>query len=1117
MNLYERIISLVAVAMAAAGMLTLRAAEGETLVNRAITVSWPFTTGAAGQSATVSLPEYISTDYVSVGADLDYAGTKNVDGHVQTAFQPKSQASAAGDGNAVAFTFKVKTGLTFTPRKVSFRTYRHGTDGGKLDVAWSANAVKTTLGTGISPMRNNLDKSKTPDAVDFWAYTFIDSTAAKGECALVIYLYSLGNSKQVSYGDIVIEGVLNGKVADIPVYTLDTKVSPQGAGSISNMPKGTIFDENTVITLSQSRNFGYHFSYWADDKGNRLSEDETYTFTITKNTAITAQYETIPTWELSVAASDGAASYMVSLQPEPTLVSDKQMYEDGATVTLTASGNPIFTFSNWNNGETSGTTTVTMTADTCITASYKAVDFIAGWDFYKAGNSGRPADFASSGNDADALVLRNASGNAKSWLDKSQMAAGGYEGKPAAVNWNDIADKYYYQTKVNAEAFTAIHVEAEMLYNYVAYQTQCCEWSLDGTNWAETARITFGGAKKWTKIEATLPDSCNHAKALYFRWIPDYNSSKAGSGEKNDGTAITNIFVTGQAKPTDDGQDPAVVSQVPAEGADNASINGKIVLDFSEKIQLTAQAAATITDGKTSCETELQVVNTTLTATYKGLLYGQDYTFTLAANSVADLLGNTCKDVCTIHFTTKQRPAVAKGLYDFVVPDQGTFKQAIAKAAARTDKSKRFRIFVKQGSYLIPGDNGKVTGSDGNLYDSPITAISTPNVSIIGEGMDVTELYNKHDHFKLIEGLHKGDFIDFTSAAKNMYVQDISFRNGLHWGTDNQGDGRCPALVDEGDKNIFKNFKLVGWQDSYLSNNGNARFYFETSELHGAVDYLCGKGDIFYNECQLVIERNGVPLCAPSQPRKYGYVFLNCEVHSANPKYYINFNLGRPWGSGTPTAIYIGLTVGSDVQLSAEGWGEMSGGYPRRFAEYGTRTPSGTLLDLSQRKKTFGEGHANNPVLTLEEAAKYTVANVMGDGDNWDPAYYTEQASAPTNLTCRDTLLTWDNSDYARCWAIAKDGYIVAFTTEPFYVIGNNANAGTVWSVRAANEMGGLGEASQVTMPTLIHEIEAGSPVVATEYYTPAGIRISSPQEGVVIVRRLHSNGNVTVDKIGSR
>ena len=42
-----------------------------------------------------------------------------------------------------------------------------------------------------------------------------------------------------------------------------------------------------------------------------------------------------------------------------------------------------------------------------------------------------------------------------------------------------------------------------------------------------------------------------------------------------------------------------------------------------------------------------------------------------------------------------------------------------------------------------------------------------------------------------------------------------------------------------------------------------------------------------------------------------------------------------------------------NVVPSAVGWNEMSGGYPKQFAEYNSTTASGSQVDLSGRKTTF--------------------------------------------------------------------------------------------------------------------------------------------------------------------
>ena len=208
------------------------------------------------------------------------------------------------------------------------------------------------------------------------------------------------------------------------------------------------------------------------------------------------------------------------------------------------------------------------------------------------------------------------------------------------------------------------------------------------------------------------------------------------------------------------------------------------------------------------------------------------------------------------------------------------------------------------------------------------------------------------------------------------------------------------------------------------------------------------------------------------------------------------YTLGRPWGQGTPIALFIDTEM--EVVPSAIGWNEMSGGWPARFAEYGSHTASGAAVDLSGRKTIFAETHENNPVLTAEEAAVPTLATVMGQDDDWQPALLTEQAPVPTNVLLQGNLLTWDDNNYTLLWAVCKDGAVIAFTSEPTYTVTESGK----YTVRAANEMGGLSAPSAIATTTdgithVTDRVGEGTP----EIYTLDGKRVSTLQRGVNIVR----------------
>lgn len=1110
-------------------------ANAQTYQNEEASVSWPFNDDNYATQYTKSPGNGFSLVSVNTG-DLKYSlktsqTTKDKDGNkmVMAGFGP------VGTTKAVEWTVKPSKGLTFTPTSISTYVNRFGTDSenGVTVTAKLSNGTSVDLGN-FTALRDNKttadDKySKNENLINhiviqLTAEQQAQLTSAEGftlSCTV-----GVGSTKQQGFADVHINGLLNGTVQQVEQYTLSAAVSTVGAGTVKVSPAGTVFDAETSITVTATKNFGYKFVNWTDANNQVVSTDEAYTFSISANTALKANFEKINTYALNYKVEGGAKDYMISASPVPTVVEEKNMYEEGTEVTLTASSNDILTFTNWNDGETGAERKIKMNADQSFTAAYSAKDFIAGWDFYKSAREGRTADFAAEDNDVDQLILRDADGNTYTWLDKSN-SAGGYEGKNAAVNWTSKKTKplgeTYWQTKVNATAFTDIKVKSSMLYNYNAYETYNVEYSLNGTDWTKVGAIKMPGAKAWTDGEFTLPSDANNKAEVYIRWIADKTSSIKGATGDNDGISITNIYITGTAQLVNDGKAPVLVSTIPAEGATNASANGKIVLTFDEKVKLTDNAAATLGTQKI----EGAVSGKTITFAYKGLNYATAYTFTLAAGSVADLTDNATDQEIVLNFTTKTKPTVTKALYDFIVPTDGDFKTALDAAAKRTDTSKRFRIFIKQGDYKIPADEkSKVTGSDGKSYANPTTYMNTPNVSIIGEGMDNTSLTNtvpnSGQSANVLEGIGKGDVLCLQKGATNTYFQDLKMYSSM-----GDAKGRDIVLNDQSNKTICKNVSLWAYQDTYVSNNQNGKFYFEDGILRGRTDYLCGKGDVYYNNVELWICEKGGYLAVPSQPKKYGYIFKDCTIKDATEAKDLNGNyaLGRPWGKGTPIALYIDTKM--EAIPSAAGWNEMSGGYPKRFAEYNSYTSTGSVVDLKDRKKVYdaydskdGDNYVNrrnetagDPILTAEEAATYTIETVMGQDDDWDPTAATEQASAPTNVKLNGTTLAWDNNDYALLWAVCKNGKVVDFTITPSYIVDD---ASATWSVRAANEMGGLSEATVVGQGTGIHNIAAATDaaVIKTAIYAADGTQLSNLQKGINIIVKTLADGSKKTSKV---
>lgn len=1072
---------------------------GSSFDNQEASVVWAFNNSSTYMEDVVASPE---GTFAITSFD---AGVCKVKTTKNTTLCPDIQfvciASGTGAADLLKWTVKPVKGLQFTPTSISFYVGRDGTDGAGKDVT-----VRGQVGDGeevvfaaITPHRNNKtqeqDKLGSDDAYTIkFEYTLTpeqQQALTSGEGFSLVLNNGYATTKALMVSDVHINGVLNGTVEAVEKFTLKLASNLEDACKLSVYPAADEYELGTEVAISAVRNFGYKFINWTDAAGNEVSTELSFKYVVNSATELTANFEKLTTYSLDYGVEGGANLYMVQPQPAPEVIDGKNMYEEGTVVTLTASGNDILTFTNWSDGGTFAETKVTMDGDKSLTAVYSAVDYIVGWDFYLAGANGRPADFSSTPeNESATLVLRDAEGNTQGWLDKSTVAAGGYESfAGAAVNWKKLG-QYYYQTKINARDFSNIKVQAKMMYNYNAYTTQVLEYSLDGETWNEVTRITMEGAKTQNEIAGALPAAADHAEALFIRWRPDLESAVDGTpAADNDGTAISAIYITADAEVYNDGVAPKLISSVPADNATGASSTGRIVLNFDEKVKLTASAKATL-NGK---ELELAVSGKTVTANYRNLDYATEYVFNLAAGSVSDAAGNTMSEPVKITFTTMSRPTVAKAGFDKEVTNAAEFLAALEAANTRSDKGTRYRIFLHNGTY----DLGKAT----------LTGISASNISLIGESQEGVVIVNKPE----VEGI--GVTATLFNTSTGLYMQDITIKNDYPYANTT---GRAVCLQDKGNKTVAKRVTLLSYQDTYYSNNSSSRFYWEDSEIHGTVDFLCGGGDVYYNRVNLVVEnRAGNVIAAPNGQLKYGYVFLDCEINCpAGAESVVNgsYRLGRPWGANA-RAQYINTRM--NVIPAADGWGEMGGNKPEVFAEYNSTDKNGIAVDLASRKVKFDGGTQASAVLTEAQVAELSVENVMGGSDEWNPLGLTEQAPIVTNLTLENGLLTWDNSDYAACWAVCRNGQVIAFTLTPEFEVTESRADDVVYSVRAANEMGGLGDAVEVGGATSgIDSVGADAEVVSTVFYNLQGIRVGDDAKGLLIKVDTLASGRTVTTKV---
>ena len=406
-----------------------------------------------------------------------------------------------------------------------------------------------------------------------------------------------------------------------------------------------------------------------------------------------------------------------------------------------------------------------------------------------------------------------------------------------------------------------------------------------------------------------------------------------------------------------------------------------------------------------------------------------------------------------------------KWTYDFVVPDNGNFVQAIQAANRRADKSKRFRIFVRSSNYRIHGEQTPLnTTIDGKqvTISSPMTTLTAPNTSICGESWHNTQIESRPQY----EGRSITSTL-FLNGADSTYMQDIelwcNFRDDIRLFASQSvavNEKRCKG-------NVFKNVSLVGLQNTYWTNDGGTT-YLEDCRIMGTVDFVCGGGTVYFNHCDIKLANRGDAekrdiICAPATDAslRYGYVFTDCYLDGPTHQDG-RYLLGRPWNNA-PRAVFINCCMNRVPAL--EGWGTMQhGALPALFAEYNSANGYFELLDLSHRRNAFPDAEgtlrpiAHGPSLSDDEVEHYGVTEVFG---GWDPRDKSEQVAPPV-LSMKGRQITWEDIPEAGCYAVLKDRKIVAFTTQPLYNVPAGTREGACYTVRCANQMGGLGAPSDV-------------------------------------------------------
>jgi pectinesterase len=315
--------------------------------------------------------------------------------------------------------------------------------------------------------------------------------------------------------------------------------------------------------------------------------------------------------------------------------------------------------------------------------------------------------------------------------------------------------------------------------------------------------------------------------------------------------------------------------------------------------------------------------------------------------------------VLTLLFVSFCGIAVRAGQTPVVVAADGTgqFKTVQAAIDAIPDKNTEPRVIViKPGTYK----------------ERLVINESKTFITLRGDAADAGRIiitFNRHsgmDDPKAPGGkVQTGDSESVLIQPDNFTAENITFENSA-----GQEVGPAVAARTAGDKQVFRNCGFLGWQDTLFVDG--KRTYFEDCYIEGNGDFIFGPATAVFENCHVRSKGGACVTAASTLPETpFGLVFLKCKLTGGSAKSH----LGRPWKEGAATA-FIKCELGD--HLRPEGWAQWRGNENHKTARFVEYKNTGPGAKTSKRPAWTRQ-------LSDAEAKTYTIENILGGEDRWNP------------------------------------------------------------------------------------------------------------------------------------
>ena len=178
--------------------------------------------------------------------------------------------------------------------------------------------------------------------------------------------------------------------------------------------------------------------------------------------------------------------------------------------------------------------------------------------------------------------------------------------------------------------------------------------------------------------------------------------------------------------------------------------------------------------------------------------------------------------------------------------------------------------------------------------------------------------------------------------------------------------GQAVALAVEADRCVVDSCRLLGNQDTLYADGATARQHYIDCTIEGTTDFIFGGATALFEDCTIVSKADSyVTAASTPQGRRYGFVFLNCNLTAAEGVSTVY--LGRPWRSYART-VFVNCVLGEHIR--SEGWHNWNSVEKEKTVFYAELNCTGPGADSSGRVPWA-------KILEAKDAAAYSAEQVL--------------------------------------------------------------------------------------------------------------------------------------------